>query len=193
MIRTVLAAVMLCVIAGCTAMKIDDFDGTAPAFVPEDYFLGETRAWGLFQDRFGTVRREFVVDIEGRMEGDVLVLDEAFRYADGERDQRTWHIRPLGDGRYEGEADDIVGTATGVREGKAMRWTYLFDLAVGDRIWRVSFDDWMFLQDETVMINRTTVSKWGFTLGEVYIFFKKPELSGAVGETAAQASQDAAQ
>lgn len=188
MIRALLAAVMLSVIAGCSSMKIDDFDGTGPVFVPEDYFLGETRAWGLFQDRFGTVRREFSVDIEGRMEGDVLVLDEAFLYADGERDQRTWHIRPLADGRYEGEADDIVGTATGRREGKAMRWSYLFDLPIGERTWRVSFDDWMFLQDEAVMINRATVSKWGLTLGEVYIFFKKPELSGAVDETPAEPS-----
>lgn len=183
MIRSLLLAVTLFVITGCSGMKLDDFDGTAPEFVPEEYFLGRTRAWGFFQDRFGRLRREFVVDIEGYMEGEVLVLDERFVYADGELDERVWRIRHLGDGRYTGEADDIVGTATGERRGKAMRWRYLFDLAIGDSTWRVSFDDWMFRQDDDVMINRTTVSKWGITLGEVYIFFKKAD--GAIDGSAA--------
>ena len=164
-------------------MKIDDFTDTGPEFVPEEYFLGQTKAWGFFQDRFGTVRREFVVDIHGYMDGDVLVLDEDFVYADGEIDKRIWRIRYLGDGRYEGEADDIIGTAQGERRGKAMRWGYDFDLAVGDRTWRVTFDDWMLLQDENVMINRTTVTKWGFTLGEVYIFFQRQPEAAAGAET----------
>jgi hypothetical protein len=203
MIRTLVLAVTLLVITGCSAMKIDDFAETGPEFVPEEYFLGRTKAWGFFQDRFGTVRREFVVDIHGYMDGDVLVLDEDFVYADGEIDKRVWRIDHLGDGRYEGRADDIIGTATGERRGKAMRWGYDFDLAVGERTWRVTFDDWMLLQDENVMINRTTVSKWGFTLGEVYIFFQKQQdevtgtgadaASGWSGQTAAYEAQEAAE
>ena len=187
MIRSLLVAVTLLLITGCSAMKIDDFADTGPEFVPEEYFLGHTKAWGFFQDRFGTVRREFVVDIQGHVEDGVLVLDEDFVYADGEIDKRVWRIRYLGDGRYEGEAEDIIGTATGERRGKAMRWGYDFDLAVGDGTWRVTFDDWMLLQDEDVMINRATVTKWGFKLGEVYIFFQKqPE--AASGTEADQAS-----
>jgi hypothetical protein len=203
MIRSLFVAVTLLVITGCSGMKIDDFTDTTPEFVPEEYFIGQTKAWGFFQDRFGTVRREFVVDIRGYMDGDVLVLDEDFVYADGEIDKRIWRIRSLGDGRYEGEADDIIGTAKGERRGKAMRWGYDFDLAVGDRTWRVTFDDWMLLQDENVMINRTTVSKWGFTLGEVYIFFQKQpdaaagtesdEASLPDSQTAAYRTQEAAE
>ncbi len=187
MIRTLLMAVTLVLITGCSAMKIDDFTDTGPEFVPEEYFVGRTKAWGFFQDRFGTVRREFVVDIHGHLEDGVLVLDEDFVYADGEIDKRVWRIRYLGDGRYEGEADDIIGTAKGERRGKALRWGYDFDLEVGDRTWRVTFDDWMLLQDEDVMINRTTVSKWGFTLGEIYIFFQR-QPDEAVGSDADEAS-----
>ena len=187
MIRTLFLAVTLMFITGCSAMKIDDFTDTGPEFVPEEYFVGHTKAWGFFQDRFGTVRREFVVDIQGYMDGDVLVLDEDFVYADGEIDNRVWRIRDLGDGRYEGEADDIIGKAIGERRGKALRWGYDFDLEVGERTWRVTFDDWMLLQDDNVMINRTTVSKWGFTLGEVYIFFQKVP-GEAVGTEADEAS-----
>lgn len=187
MIRTLVLAVTLFIISGCTGMKIDDFTDTGPEFIPEEYFIGKTKAWGIFQDRFGTVRRDFVVDINGYMDGEVLVLDEDFVYSDGEIDQRTWRITRLGDGSYEGEADDIIGKAQGERRGRAMRWRYDFDLVVGERSWRVHFDDWMFLQDENVMINRTTVSKWGFTIGEVYIFFmKQPE--AATGSGADEAS-----
>lgn len=203
MIRSLLVAVTLLVLTGCSAMKIEDFADTGPEFVPEEYFIGHTKAWGFFQDRFGTVRREFVVDIQGYMDGDVLVLDEDFVYADGETDKRVWRIRHLGDGRYEGEADDIIGTATGERRGKAMRWGYDFDLAVGDQTWRVTFDDWMLRQDEDVMINKTTVSKWGFTLGEVFIFFQKQpdaatdretdEASAWGRQTAAYGAQEAAE
>lgn len=199
MIRTLFLAVTLVFITGCAGMKIDDFADTSPEFRPEEYFLGQTRAWGFFQDRFGQVRREFVVDIEGSMEGDVLVLDEHFVYADGETDRRVWRIRQVADRLYEGEADDIVGIARGERRGKAMRWGYAFDLAVGDSTWRVTFDDWMLQQDETVMINRTTVTKWGFTLGEVYIFFQRQPaavsdpLSDAGGEPTAEGAQQAAE
>jgi hypothetical protein len=182
MIRNFVLTVTLVLLTGCAGMKIDDFTDTGPEFLPDEYFIGQTKAWGFFQDRFGTVRREFVVDINGYMEGEILVLDEHFVYADGELDQRTWRIRKLDDGRYQGEADDIIGTAQGEQRGKAMRWRYDFDLAVGERTWRVHFDDWMFLQDENVMINRTTVSKWGLTIGEVYIFFMKQP---------AEASEDA--
>jgi len=173
-------------------MKIEDYAETTPEFRPEVYFLGETKAWGFFQDRFGKVRREFVVEIEGTMDGEVLVLDERFTYADGELDHRVWRIREVGGGRYEGEADDIVGIAEGERRGRAMRWGYEFDLAVGESTWRVTFDDWMLLQDDEVMINRATVSKWGFTLGEVYIFFQRQPAAAAASASDGEAASDEA-
>ena len=52
-------------LTGCMAMTSDDFTDKSPKFVLEKYFHGKTRAWGLFEDRFGNVRRQFVVDING--------------------------------------------------------------------------------------------------------------------------------
>lgn len=160
-------------LAGCTAMKIEDFRGAQPRLVLEDYFLGETHAWGFFEDRFGTLRRQFRVSIQGRMEGESLILDERFVYADGERDRRVWRIEPLGEGRYRGEADDILGVAQGQTAGNALNWRYRMDLPVGDSSWRVTFNDWMWLQPGGVLVNRATVSKWGVELGRVVLFFSK--------------------
>lgn len=166
-------AVLLLTFAGCSGMKPEDFAGREPRLEPERYFLGTTRAFGLFHDRFGNLRRQFTVEIEGRIEEGVLVLDERFRYDDGETGRRVWRIRRLDDHTYEGTADDVVGTARGRAFGNAMNWSYQVDLPVGDGTWRVTFDDWMFLLSEDVLLNRAAVSKFGLRIGEVTLAFVK--------------------
>lgn len=154
-------------------MKPEDFAGREPRLEPERYFLGTTRAFGLFHDRFGHLRRQFTVEIEGRIEDGVLVLDERFLYDDGETDRRVWRIRRLDDHTYEGTADDVIGTARGRAFGNAMNWSYRVDLPVGEATWRVTFDDWMFLMSDGVLLNRAEVSKFGIRLGEVTLAFVK--------------------
>jgi hypothetical protein len=161
-------------------MKPTDFKESTPALVIEDYFAGETRAWGLFEDRFGTLRRQFTVDITGTWDGDQLVLDERFRYSDGETDRRVWTITKTGPHTYEGRADDVVGAASGEAYGNALNWRYDMDLKVGDGNMRVHFNDWMFLQPSGVLLNRARVSKFGFEVGEVTLAFMKPETAEAM-------------
>ena len=80
---TVAAFLML---NGCTKMKPVEFKDQSPVLLIEDYFQGSTKAWGIFEDRFGTLRRQFVVEITGTWDGTVLQLDERFQYSDGETD-----------------------------------------------------------------------------------------------------------
>jgi hypothetical protein len=154
-------------------MKPQDFANSEPRLVVEDYFAGRTRAWGLFEDRFGNLRRQFVVEIDGRWDGRELVLDEHFTYADGERDRRIWRIVKTDEHTYEGRADDVVGTASGVAYGNALNWQYDLDLKVGEKTWRVRFDDWMFLQSDGVLLNRARVTKFGLDIGEVTLVFQR--------------------
>ena len=155
-------------------MKPEDFEGREPRFVLESYFDGQTKAWGVFVDRFGTLRRQFVVDIDGTWDGQQLVLDESFVYDDGETDRRVWRIRKIDEHSYEGEADDVLGVAKGKSYGNALNWHYRLALKVGeDETWNVRFNDWMFLQDDDVMINRAEVTRFGFLIGEVTIMFRK--------------------
>ena len=154
-------------------MKPEDFAGREPTLLIEDYFAGRTKAWGMFQDRFGTVRRQFVVDIEGTWDGETLTLVEDFVYDDGETEQRIWRIKKRGEHGYVGEADGVIGTAEGEAYGNALYWTYDFALEVGESTWNVTFDDWMFLQPDGVLINRAEVSKFGIELGQVTLAFRK--------------------
>ena len=161
-------------LGACQSMKIEDFRGTTPMLVLEEYFAGETKAWGIFEDRFGNLRREFKVDIQGTWDGRTLTMVEDIVYADGEVDQRIWRIEKVGDNLYRGRADDVLGTAEGVVEGKALTWTYDMILNVGGTDLKVRFTDWMFQQDDEVLINRASVTKFGIELGTVTLFFRKP-------------------
>jgi hypothetical protein len=164
---------MLFGLAGCGGMKLEEFAGAEPKLRVEEYFLGSTRGWGIFEDRFGNLRRQFVVDIEGSWEGDVFVMQEHFVYSDGQTEARTWRIRRIGEDRYEGKAADVIGNAQGYAAGNALNWRYELDLRVGDGTWRVSFDDWMFLQPNGILMNRARVSKWGLAIGEVTLTFQR--------------------
>ena len=152
-------------------MKPQDFSNNEPRLVLEEYFDGTTRAWGIFEDRFGDVRRQFTVDITGRWDGKTLVLDEHFLYEDGERDQRVWTITKTGPNTYTGRAADVVGEASGEAYGNALNWRYTLNLKAGGRTWRVNFDDWMFLQRDGILLNRARVTKWGLEVGTVTIVF----------------------
>ena len=154
-------------------MKIEDFKNTTPLFSLEEFFVGELEAWGIFEDRFGNLRRQFRVEINGYIKDEELILEEEFYYSDGERDKRVWTIVNKKNGVYEGRADDIIGKAIGQSEGNAFNWTYKFDLNVGGAYYRVKFDDWLFMLDEKVVINKAKVSKFGLTLGTVTLFFDK--------------------
>ena len=167
------SVVLTLLLVGCSDMKLEDFAAGEPHLTVEEYFDGRTEAWGLFEDRFGRVRRQFKVDVDGSFDGRELKLVENFVYADGEKDSRIWRITSLGDGRYEGRSDDVIGAASGQARGNAVHWEYDMDLVIGDSTWRVHFDDWMLLQSDEVMINRATVSKFGITLGQVTLFFRK--------------------
>jgi hypothetical protein len=161
--------------------------GAVPTLVLEDYFLGRTEAWGVVQNRSGTLQRQFKVEIDGTWDGSVLVLDERFVYADGARDRRVWTIRKTAPGRYEGTAGDVIGVAQGVVQGNQLSWVYDINLQINDRPMRVTFDDRMWLQSDGVLINRAKIRKFGITWGEVLIAFNRPhpDQSAEIGDLAA--------
>ena len=154
-------------------MSIESYRDTTPRFILEDYFVGKTKAWGIFQGRSGQVEKQFTVDIIGRMDAGNLILEEDFLYADGQRDRRVWTITKRDDNTYEGRADDVVGTASGQSFGNALNWSYTMDLPYKDGTIKVQFDDWMFLQADGVLINKAKMTKFGIYLGEVTLVFQK--------------------
>ena len=161
------------VLAGCAGPQVSDYVQQRPTLQLDRYFNGRIRAHGIFQKRGGEVVRRFTVVMDCRWEGNQGVLDEAFSYSDGSTSRRVWHLTKHEGGRYTGRADDVVGEAAGQESGNAFRWGYTLRLPVDGKEYEVQFDDWMFLVDERVMLNRATMSKFGITLGEVLLSFTK--------------------
>ncbi len=161
------------VLAGCASPQVSDYAQQRPKLELDRYFNGRIRAHGIFQKRGGEVVRRFTVVMDCHWEGNQGVLDEAFSYSDGSTQRRVWRLTKHADGRYTGRADDVVGEAEGQESGNAFRWNYTLRLPVDGKEYDVQFDDWMFLVDERVMLNRATMSKFGITLGEVLLSFTK--------------------
>ena len=160
-------------LSGCSNMSVEHYQNNTPHLILEDYFLGQTHAWGLFQNRGGQVERQFTVDILGTMVDGDLVLEEDFVYADGTLDRRVWTISKIDEHHYEGRADDVIGHATGIAYGNALNWSYTLDLPYKDSTVKVQFDDWMFLHEDGLLINRAKMTKFGIFLGEVTLVFQR--------------------
>jgi len=169
-----LGLVLMTLLAGCSA-DINDYRDQQPRLDIFHYFQGQTEAYGMVQDRSGKQIRRFHVDLKGEVSGDTLTLNEQFVYDDGEKQQRVWHIRRVSADRFEGRAGDIEGVATGQAAGNTFNWRYSMNVKADGKTWLLHFDDWMYLQDGKHLFNKTAMTKFGFNVGTVTIFFTRNE------------------
>ena len=172
--KLVFAVTTLFFLVGCSGKpSLDDEKLSDREFRLEQFFAGKTKAHGQFQDILGNVSRRFEVDITGTWDGSLLTLVEDFTYEDGSIEQRIWKLTKTGNNTWSGYADGVIGDATGETRGDTFNWTYRIDLPVPDGTMRVDFDDWMWQLSDTRVLNRAYMSKYGFPLGEVIIYFEK--------------------
>ena len=137
------------------------------------FLEGRTRAWGVFEDRFGRVQRRLSVEMHGRWEGLEFVLDERFSYDTGDTETRTWRVLPIGHGRFEATCPDCVGKAVGQSDADSIRMSYDFRLKLQSREIVVTFDDRIYRITPSMAVNRARMSKWGIRLGELSLFFER--------------------
>ena len=171
---------LICVgflLSACAGQKISQYANEKPTLDLSEYFSGTIDAYGIFTDRSGVVKKRFTVLIQanwtvvdGKKTG---VLDESFEYSDGSKQKRIWRLTEVSPGKYVGKADDVVGEALGESSGNALNWAYTLALPVDDTIYNVQFDDWMYLVNSKVMLNKAKMSKFGIELGEVTLSFYK--------------------
>ena len=166
--------ILIIFLTGCTnSMKPTDFRDQKPRLIIEDFLSGKVKAWGILQNRSGKVTRQFSADLSGNWDGKQLILDEKFNWSDGEVQTRQWIISKLDDHNYEGTAGDVVGTAKGYSYGPAFKFEYVLLVPVKGREIKITFDDWIFKQDDRVAINRATMTKFGFKVAELTVVFVK--------------------
>ncbi|QBF84791.1 DUF3833 domain-containing protein [Shewanella maritima] len=160
-------------LASCASPSIDDYVDTNPKLDLKKFFEGELYAAGVVEDYSGKVVRKFTVSMEGSWQGNEGLLKEWFIYDDGEKQTRFWYLTDLGDGKYKGRADDILGEALGQAKGSALRWRYDMMLPVDGDTYQVHFDDWMYLVDDNTIINKSDIIKFGITVAKVTLVISK--------------------
>ena len=160
------------------------FENTKPKFDLFNFFKGDTIAYGIFEDRFGKLRRQFRVNITGTIDNDTLKLDEKFLYDDGEKSSRIWKIKKISDKnstKFVGSAEDVEGFAVGQSVGNTLNWSYDIYLKIKGKNLKVKFNDWIYQQDKNVAINRAYVSKFGIEIGSVTLVFLRGNTSKSIG------------
>lgn len=167
------------VLAGCSSnVSVEENAVGGSPLVLEVFFNGELTAHGVILSRGGSVRRSFnaVMRGEWKEEGGVLrgVLTEDFAFNDGEKLQRRWEFTKTSDGRYDGAASDVVGRARLATSGNALRMDYTLVVPVGGRTLNVDVEDWLWLMEPHVLVNKSTMRKWGIRVGEIVTTILRP-------------------
>ncbi len=173
-LKSLLTLGLCTLLTGCSSMQLDDFNNTSPAFVPQEYFNGPLKAYGLVKDRNGKIIRTFKGDLVGSWDKNgVGTLDEHFIYNDGEKLHRTWTMKPDGDKKFIATAGDIVGDAQMEARGNTVMIDYTMRIPYGKGTLDIDVRDWLHLQDDGVIINHSKMKKFGFEVGELVITIRK--------------------
>lgn len=180
-LRSFLRLLLICLIAlnlsSCAGPSVDDYAKEKPSLNLSEYFNGNVKGYGIFTDRSGKVVKRFTVQIvcDWKMVDGVKTgtLDESFDYSDGTKQKRIWTLQEKSPNQFIGTAADVKGSALGTSAGNALNWSYTLLLPIEGKEIEVQFNDWMYLMDQKVMLNKAQMSKFGIYLGEVTLSFFK--------------------
>ena len=158
---------------GCSQVVVEDYSDNVPRLDPKTFFDGALTAHGVVKDRSGRVIRYFNADIKAYWEGDNGVLEEDFVFDDGEEQRRVWRLTPNGNGGYIGRAGDVVGDGELAFAGNSMFLKYVLRVPFNDSTIDLTIDDRMYLVSPTVMINESSMSKFGINVGSILLVIEK--------------------
>lgn len=160
----------------CSKNSPIDYKDQSPKLDIRNYLNGKVKAWGVLEDRQGKITRRFVVDMEGKWQGNKGILEEYFTFDDGEKSTRVWTIVFDDENNFTATAVDVIGQAKGSQYGNAMQMNYILDLEIDKEKktkYKVKLDDWMYLIDEKTLVNKSKIKKFGITWAKLTIFFQK--------------------
>lgn len=160
-------------LAGCSPVTVQEYADNRPLLVPEEFFQGQLTAHGVIKDRSGKVIRYFNADIKAYWENGIGTLEEDFIFDDGEPERRVWTLTPQGDGSYTGTAGDVIGDGQITLAGNSMFLDYVLRIPYNDGTLDLRIDDRMYLVNPTMLINESTMTKFGIRVGEILLVIEK--------------------
>ena len=172
--------VILLLLGACSSVSVDDYRGFEPALDPVRFFDGKLTAHGVIKNRGGRVIRTFSADIIAFWQDGVGTLEEDFLFDDGEIQRRVWTLTPKGDGTYVSTAGDVVGEGLLESSGNSIFLDYVLRIAYGESSVDVRVDDRMYLVSENVLINESSMKKFGVRVGGITLVIIRHEATTPV-------------
>ncbi len=165
---------LMLLLTGCSTARVEDYAQNEPIFDIREYLNGDVDAWGTFIDNSGKADPMFHVTMRGSWNGNNGTLEEHFDYSDGRKQDRVWKLTFTDDHHFTGTAADVVGTAAGAQYGNAVQMKYILSVQTRDgSSYDMSMNDWLYRMNETTVINRNEMRKFGYKVGELVITFNK--------------------
>lgn len=160
--------------SGCSSLTTEEYADRTPKLDIRQYLNGPLEAWGIIYDMSGKADTQFHVTMNGSWEGNKGKLEEHFIFNNGRKDERVWTIEFTDEHHFTASAHDVIGEAKGSQHGNAVNMRYVLNAKreSGSTI-ELSMDDWLYLMDDKTLINRTKMRKFGLTVGELVITFRK--------------------
>lgn len=146
----------------------ESYAATEPAIDPRHHLSGPIACDGMIHGPTGQVVSRFTAKMHGTWDGARGVLAENFTYATGTTQAREWRLQLGNDGTFTATADDVIGTAQGVISGSTIRLSYRLQLPKDSGGHVLTVTDWMYLNHDGVILNRSEMRKFGIKVAELF-------------------------
>ena len=153
--------------------KINQSADFAKSSLLATFFNGEAEANGMIIDRFGRVRQKVHVIMNGYWANDKFKMDEVFTYEDGREELRSWSVEFTDENTFLASSDELKSPAIGFSNREIVKMEYTFPVPIASRMFRLKFDDRMYLLDENTLFEQAKMSKFGIHLAEIVLVFRK--------------------
>ncbi|SDZ03509.1 Protein of unknown function [Jannaschia faecimaris] len=160
---------------GFVSQKASEYADNVPSLVLPQHLRGDMSCEGMIFGPTGRVTSRFQADIVVTWDGPEGVMKEHFLYDDGTTQDRAWHLHVATDGSVRAEASDVVGAGTGRVEGNAVNLRYKIRLPVENGGHVLDAVDWMYLQQDGVILNRSQFRKFGIKVAELFCIIRPKE------------------
>ncbi|WP_226780198.1 DUF3833 domain-containing protein [Oceaniglobus trochenteri] len=153
--------------ASFSGQRPSDYDHLGPEFDLRRHLGGPLQCDGVIYGPGGRITSRFTADMTGSWDGAKGTLDQVFRYDNGERQERAWHLALDDEGRFRADAEDVIGTGRGAQSGPTVQLKYTIRLPKESGGHILNVIDWMYLVDQTTIINRSQFRKYGIKVAEL--------------------------
>ena len=176
--RKTIALLLAVTLSACSSVGIEEYEGRETLFSAESFFDGSLTAHGVVKNYRGYASRSFVADITACWQNGVGTLDERFVFDDGENQTRVWRLAQSADGSYAATAGDVRGEGRATISGNSMFLDYVLTIELEDGSIDVAVDDRMYLVSENVLINESSLTKFGLPVGGILLtIIRHPEVA----------------